>query len=116
MPEMSPAGDLNEILAAIGRINSYLVGVDEDQFCATDKDVDAVAMNLIVIGEAVRRLPANILSREPSIHWQGIIGVRNRIAHGYSSIQRPVIWAIVTKELPVLHAATSRLIAGLPNE
>ena len=108
MPDLS-AVHLHDILVAITRIESYVSGVDEDQFCATDKDVDAVAMNLIVIGEAVRRPPPTLLASEPSIPWQRVIGVRNRIAHGYSSVQRPVIWKIATVELPTLRDAVDRL-------
>lgn len=113
MRDPDPLGDLTEILEAIGRVERYIAGLLEADFCASDKDVDATAMNLIVIGEAVRRLAPDVLAREPAIPWPSIVAVRSRIAHGYSSVQRPVVWSIATNELPVLHRAVARLIATL---
>jgi|CXWL01.1.fsa_nt_gi uncharacterized protein with HEPN domain len=68
-------------------------------------------MNLVVIGEAVRRLDGAILAAEPAIHWPGIVAIRNRIAHGYSSVQRDLVWEIVKDELPRLRAAVRRMMA-----
>jgi uncharacterized protein with HEPN domain len=113
MREPDPLGELTQILEAISRIHDYVEGLDEASFCSSAKDVDSVATNLIVIGEAVRCLKPEILALEPSIRWSSIIAVRNRIAHGYSMMQRPLVWAIVSKDLPNLQAATLRLIAHI---
>ncbi|MBU6372900.1 MAG: DUF86 domain-containing protein [Alphaproteobacteria bacterium] len=106
-------GDLTEIADAIDRILTYTAGLDERAFVASGKDVDAAAMNLLVIGEAVRRIDPNVLAREPGIAWPAIVALRNRIAHGYASLQPAVIWSILEKELPSLRRAVARLAAGL---
>jgi uncharacterized protein with HEPN domain len=54
-----------------------------------------------------------VLASEPAIPWPRVIAVRNRIAHGYLTVQRPVVWSIATKELPELRAAVERMIGGL---
>lgn len=112
MRDIDPLGDLTEIMEAIARIERYIAGMSEEDFCASDKEVDATAMNLIVIGEAVRRLQPVVIASEATISWPRIVAMRNRIAHGYSSVQRPVVWAIATKELPGLRFAIARLIAS----
>ena len=113
MREPDPLGELSQILEAISRIQDYVKNLDEAAFCANPKDVDSVAMNLIVIGEAVRRLKPEILALETSIRWPSIIALRNRIAHGYFEIQRSLVWAIVSKDLPSLQAASLRLMAQI---
>jgi uncharacterized protein with HEPN domain len=88
MRDPDPVGDLTEIEEAIERIERYVAGLDRAAFAASDKDQDAVAMNLIVIGESVRSLDPALLAQEPGVPWPAIIAVRNRIAHRYATIQR----------------------------
>lgn len=109
MSEARDLGALAEIVAAIDRILDYVAGLDEAAFRANGMVVDAVAMNLLVIGEAARRVDPGVLAREPGIPWSSVIALRNRIAHGYSSLQLEVIWAIVTRELFELRSAVERL-------
>ncbi len=114
MRDADPWGEFIEIIEAIDRIESYVVGLDAVAFSASSKEVDAVAMNLVVVGEAVRRLDGAILGEEPAIHWPAVVAVRNRIAHGYSSVQRDLVWEIVKDELPLLRAAIQRMMARHP--
>ena len=68
---MSRSNDerLEDILSAIARI---------DQIWATHNDratvIDACLFHLVVIGEAVNRIDADLLDREPDIPWAGIVG------------------------------------------
>jgi uncharacterized protein with HEPN domain len=78
MRDADPIGDLTEITEAIARIERYTAGLSEADFCSNDKDVDATAMNLLVIGEAVRRLQPALLSREPAIPWPRIVSMRTQ--------------------------------------
>ncbi len=114
MPDRGPAGDLTEMLEAIGRVDLYVRGMDEAAFAASMIAYDAVLMNLLVVGEAVRRIDVAVLSQEPAIEWAKIIGLRNRIAHGYEDIEPAVIWATILRDLPALREAVSRLLARHP--
>ena len=114
MSKFGPASDLVEIDDAIARITTYVAGMSEADFIASLISYDAVAMNLIVIGEAVRRIDAAVLAEEPTIAWPLIVGLRNRIAHGYEDIEPDRIWRAVTNDLPPLRAAVVRLLANHP--
>jgi uncharacterized protein with HEPN domain len=48
---------------------------------------------------------------EPEIDWRAAIDLRNRIAHGYSSISFSIVWSIVVVELPGLREAVQRIAA-----
>jgi uncharacterized protein with HEPN domain len=45
---------VEDIGAAIEKIERYIAGMDMDSFTASDKTVDAVVRNLEIIGEAAR--------------------------------------------------------------
>ena len=114
MSKFGPASDLVEIDDAILRITDYTAGMSEADFMASMIAYDAVAMNLIVIGEAVKRIDAAVLAAEPAIAWPLIVGLRNRIAHGYEDIEPDRIWRAVTIDLPPLRAAVLRLLDSHP--
>ena len=104
---------LHDILDATTRIRSYLVGVSEDDFLSGSVTFDAVAMNIIVIGESVVHLPPHLKAGEVEIPWRQIVASRNLVAHGYPELDPDVIWTIVTTQLDDLDAATNRMIARL---
>jgi uncharacterized protein with HEPN domain len=112
MPDRGPASDLTEVLNAIDRVTAYVAGMDEPAFAASMIAYDAVLMNLLVIGEAVRRIDPAVLAAEPSIKWPLAIGLRNRIAHGYEDIEPDKIWLTVVNDLPPLRAAVVRLLTA----
>lgn len=113
MPEASARAYAVELLEAIGQIEVYVQGVDQEAFLTDRMRRDAVAMNLLVIGESAARLPASVRDWEAEIDWRAAIDLRNRIAHGYSSISFTIVWSIVVVELPGLRAAIERIIDKL---
>jgi len=111
MPDRSSA-DLVEIEDAIKRIRYYVTGLDQASFLVDAKTCDAVSLQLLVIDEAARRLPDSARQEEANVLWGDIISVRNRIAHGYWSIDHSVVWNIVAQHLPSLEAAVIRMLAA----
>lgn len=61
---------------------------------------DAVMQRLQVVGEAARRVPMEVVKAHPEVDWGGWIGLRNRITHGYDTINYGLVWSIVTQDLP----------------
>ena len=51
---------LEDIFGAIAKIRRYVGPLSRETFAADDRTVDAVVRNLEVIGEAVKRLPAEL--------------------------------------------------------
>ena len=60
----------------------------------------AVVRALEVIGEAAGRVSEETRSSTPDIPWRAMIGMRNRLSHGYFDIDTEVVWQTVTSEFP----------------
>ena len=98
---------IEDILAAIGKIEDYTRGVNRDAFLADAKTVDAVVRNLEIIGEAARRMPAEFVTVYPHVPWPQIAGLRNRIVHEYFGLDLEIVWQIIERDLPQLKARLS---------
>ena len=57
---------------------------------------------LEIIGEAANRIPPETRQQYPLIPWQQIVGLRNRLIHGYDAVDFDILWQIVTVDLPQL--------------
>jgi len=62
----------------------------------------AVVRLLEIIGEAAARVPVAERERRHEIPWSAIVGLRNRLIHGYDDVDLDIVWAIVSTDLPTL--------------
>ena len=102
MPKRDPDLLVEDILAAIRKIDRFTAGMDQDLFRQDEKTVDAVVRNLEVVGEAAKQLPESFTARYPSVPWRQIAGLRNRIVHDYFGLDLEIIWQVIRHDLPQL--------------
>src|SRR5262245_54979361 len=65
-----------------------------------------------IVGEAANRVSREGQMRYPDGPWRDAIAARNRIAHGYDTIDYDTVWRIITQEFPLLIAALERVLPG----
>ena len=65
-----------------------------------------------VVGEAANRVSREGQARYSEIPWRDAVAARNRIAHGYDTVDFDTVWRIVTQEFPILIAALERALPG----
>jgi uncharacterized protein with HEPN domain len=63
---------------------------------------------LEVIGEAAARIRPEERELYPNVPWNAIIGLRNRLIHGYGSVDFDILWQIVHEDLPALIAVLEK--------
>lgn len=59
---------------------------------------------LEILGEAANRLSQEARAQHPTLPWRAIVGMRNRLVHGYFDVEADIVWKTVTEELPPLVA------------
>lgn len=91
---------LEHIRDAITRISRYLAGKIEADFLGDELVQDGVIRNLEIIGEAVTKLSPELKARYADVPWGEISGMRNRLIHGYISVNLEIVWSTVQKVVP----------------
>ena len=77
----------------------------------SDRALQIRLVHLIeVVGEAAARASAATKARLPSIPWRVMTDMRNRLIHGYDTIDYDVIWDTVVLDLPQLVAELGRVL------
>ncbi len=90
---------LAEALLHLEYLDRY-VAMDLEQ----DVVVDAIALRLAAMVDALGRLPGDVLEVMFGDGWAAMRGLRNRIAHGYHAANADVLRITVTEELPQVRA------------
>ena len=68
-----------------------------------------------IVGEAAARFPRERWSLYPEIPWPQIVSLRNRLIHGYDSIDFDILWEIVTRDLPSLISHLEKIVGSEEN-
>jgi uncharacterized protein with HEPN domain len=55
-----------------------------------------------VIGEAASKVSPSTRETTPQIPWREIIGMRNRLVHGYAAVDHDILWDVAVADLPDL--------------
>jgi uncharacterized protein with HEPN domain len=101
---------LEDILQACAKIQRYTINMTFEQFITDERTDDAVARNLLIIGESVKNIPQPIRDCNPEIEWRKIAGLRDILAHAYFQIEDEIIWDIVQHKIHPLQQHIQQLM------
>ena len=101
---------LGEMIDAAEQAQHLVAGHDLEAIEADRQRRDALLWNFTVLGEAASQLPDEFKSAHPAVNWTRPSQIRNRIVHGYWSIDLEVLQATAIDDLP---AFTEQLEAVL---
>jgi len=74
---------------------------------------DALLWNFTVLGEAAAHISDDFREAHPSIDWSRPSQLRNRIVHGYWSIDMEILFATANNDLPHFVAQLQAPLSGL---
>jgi uncharacterized protein with HEPN domain len=99
--------------AASERVARFIDGRDKAAFIASDLLRAAVERQLEIIGEALGRAAdadPEAEQREPEL--RRIVGMRNRLIHGYGEVDHHIVRDVATVKVPALRRALDRALAS----
>jgi uncharacterized protein with HEPN domain len=106
---------LYDILEAIRRVEAITRGKTLEEFESSWQLRWLVQRAIEIISEASRAIPEELTNTQPDIPWASVRGIGNILRHDYDSVSDPIIWRVVTDELPRLKRAVEN-IEKLPRE
>lgn len=97
-------GILLQITKRCNRIIEKVTNINEIDFSINEDVKEIICFNLFQIGELANGLSIEFLNEYNQIQWKQIIGMRNRIVHGYDSINLEIVWGTAIESVPELQA------------
>jgi len=77
----------------------------------TDRKLSLSLVRLLeVIGEAARGISHEFRGRNPKLPWNKMVGMRDRLIHGYFDVNLDIVWQTVTEDLPLLVAKLEKIV------
>jgi uncharacterized protein with HEPN domain len=101
---------LQDMLDSIDDIHGFIEGVSYQDFVADKKTINAVVRSIEVIGESAKAIPDLVKERNPSIPWEKMMSMRNKLIHEYFGIDLEIIWQTLQEDLPPLRDKIAELI------
>jgi uncharacterized protein with HEPN domain len=96
------AAYLLEMLLAAQDAARFATGLTFSQFEKSRLHQYAILKAIEVIGEAAARVSAETKQNQPDVPWSEIVGMRNRLVHGYFEVNLQRVWDTVQNELATL--------------
>ena len=104
------AAHVLDIAASARLVRSYVEGVTREDFMRNVQLQDSVIRRIEIAGEAAGLVPVQFRERYLAIPWVRMIGMRNRVAHGYDAVDLDIVWTTAQVRIPELLVLIEPLI------
>jgi uncharacterized protein with HEPN domain len=102
---------LQHILDEIDYLNRSVKHVKKDDFLQDETLKRAFVRSIEVIGEAAKQVPDDLRQQYPQLEWRAIVGMRDRLIHGYFGIDYEIVWDVVSNKLKLLAPVIKQILA-----
>jgi uncharacterized protein with HEPN domain len=110
MPPDRDRASLLDLRLASQRILEFVGDQSFEDFAEDLKTQSAVVLQILVLGEASKRLSPGFRERYPEVPWSDIMRMRDRLIHHYESMEPSEVWEAAKEDIPVLLAFLDRVI------
>ena len=93
---------LGHILDAVREAGHFMNGRAKEDLAQDRMLLLALVKEMEIIGEAASRIGSETRALLPSIPWNDIVGMRNRLIHAYFEVDMSIVWATLISNLPQL--------------
>lgn len=93
---------LTHILEQTEIIQKITAQTSYEEFVVNPIYLNAMARCFEIIGEAAKHVPEEFRQSHSDIEWRGMTGFRDKLIHGYFSIDTVYLWEIAVGTVPEL--------------
>ena len=104
---------LGEMIDAAEQATRLVAGLEVESLTHDRQRRDALLWNFTVLGEAASQLPESVKQAHPEVRWSRPSQLRNRIVHGYWSVDLGVLIATAVDDLPGFVAELRKVAAEI---
>ncbi len=78
----------------------------------SDRKLELSLTRLVeIVGEAAKRVSTDRRAALPQIPWKEVVGMRNRLTHGYDAVDLNILWTVIEDDLPPLIGQLQTILA-----
>ena len=106
---------LMDIAKAARLVTQFKQAMDKAAFENDLKTQSAILHQLLVLGEAVKRLSEGFRSQHPEIPWRAYAGLRDVLIHQYDEVDLNLVWKAADSDIPDLLQKLAPLLPAQEN-
>lgn len=110
MLSVKDKGRLLQIIKHCKRIEDKITAIDKEQFDSDEDIREIVCFNIFQIGELAKGLSDEFIKDHSEMPWKQIKGMRDRIGHGYGTIDIDIVWNTAKENIKELNNYCESLI------
>ena len=95
-------GYVADLINACQKIITFTDGYVEADFRQNELVCSAVAYQMIVLGEAAKRLSPETRETNRDVQWKYVVGMRDILSHKYNTINLGEVWRTARGDVPAL--------------
>ena len=107
---------LRDILRGMEEAERFSSGLSYEEFAEDEKTQNAVQWSLMVIGEAAKKLRPELREKAEGLPWSDMMRMRDRMVHGYFSIDLRIVWNTVQKDIRWVKPRLQEILDELEDE
>lgn len=111
MMQQSDRIRLQHMLDSIQEALSFISGKSRADLDSNRMLVLSLIKDIEMVGEAANKMSAEVKVNHPEIPWVDIVGMRHHLIHEYFDVDLAIVWSTVTKDLPPLQAAITKILS-----
>jgi uncharacterized protein with HEPN domain len=113
MSAHDPKATLRQLQDAARHAQAICAGKTLEELLNDWQATAALERFIEIVGETVKRLPAELRDRYPAVPWKEIVGTRDHLSHGYDDVDYQVLWDAVNNDMPKLLATVEQMMTDL---
>ena len=110
----SMSKDPKEYLRHINDECLYIISVSKDlkyeDFLDDETLKRAIVRSLEIIGEATKKIPADVKVKWNTIQWKNMAGMRDRLIHDYIGVNYNIVWDVIKNKIPNMNKQISKFL------